>query len=221
MTARAAVARLQAKGWSITQIAQALHRNHGQIVQIQRGTKPGQTLAPALQTLAKRKHVPSAGEQVRPLTGKHAPPPRRSAGVELPKGTERARAGSGKTARRVYKLQPERASVTDAQTLRLLESLRGKQAALTALTVWQVTTIDQSTGETSVDIIHQVMHLFKQGWDADKIRGLIEQRGLHSMFVWLAGQMPKYILQRALLLRIEWIVVEQVIPGSRGLARAA
>ena len=99
MTSKEAIFRLHERGWSTNQIAAALGRNRGQIVQIEKGRKPGRLLEPFLGALTKRK-APAPRTRPKPARGSARPKPApASTGVRAP--GKRVQVGRGETARRV------------------------------------------------------------------------------------------------------------------------
>jgi hypothetical protein len=102
------IGRLQERGWSGRKIAAALNRDASLISQARRGQKPIANLVPALENLARRKHVPARSETPKPVKNL---PAKASTGRPSPPGTVRTpRAGVTVLARaegrRVIALSP-------------------------------------------------------------------------------------------------------------------
>ncbi|MGH9207070.1 MAG: hypothetical protein ACRD1G_11005, partial [Acidimicrobiales bacterium] len=116
MTAREAIYRLHERGWSNSQIAAAMGRGRGQIINIGSGRASGAKLAPALEALSKRppSRRPAPGVLPQPVArGAAKPPPktRTTAGRGLV--AERTTVGRGSTQRRISQSLPGHASESD------------------------------------------------------------------------------------------------------------
>lgn len=115
MTAREAIHRLNERGWSNSQIAAAMGRGRGQIINISSGRAPGTVLQGPLEALTRRT-APPTGKLPPVARGAAKPPPKRTPGGRgLETVAERSTVGKGKEKHRVSEALPE---VTGTTSLR-------------------------------------------------------------------------------------------------------
>lgn len=128
MTAREAIHRLHERGWSNSQIAAAMGRGRGQIVNISSGRAKGESLRGALEALSRRK-APPPGVKPPPAGGAAKAPPKSSPGG---RGTvaDRLTVGKGKDKRRISKSLPVHNSARDIRRELLFYSKRRVRLSL-------------------------------------------------------------------------------------------
>ena len=128
MTAREAIHRLNERGWSNSQIAAAMGRGRGQIINISSGRAPGTVLQGPLEALTRRT-APPTGKLPPIARGAAKPPPKRPTTAGRGTVADRATVGKGKARRKISEGLPGHNSAKDIR--RELLAYSGRQINLT------------------------------------------------------------------------------------------
>lgn len=131
MTAREAIHRLNERGWSNSQIAAAMGRGRGQIINISSGRAPGKVLQGPLEALTKRK-APPPGKLPPAARGEAKPPPKRPTTGGRGIVADRTTVGKGKTRRNISESLPGHDSAKDIRRELLAYSNRRVNLTLVA-----------------------------------------------------------------------------------------